>query len=153
MIAAGVERGDRVAIWATNRLGWIVAALGAQSAGAALVPINTRFKGEEAAFILTAAKVRMLVTGVDSLGLDAVRMLRTSGSSCRICVGSRCSTNQQVSSGRCRASRWSPGMRSRAALRKFPLPPHRDAGTPSALRTRATSCSRQARRGVRRAWS
>lgn len=79
MIAAGVERGDRVAIWATNRLGWIVAALGAQSAGAALVPINTRFKGEEAAFILNAAKVRMLVTGVDSLGLDAVRMLRTSG--------------------------------------------------------------------------
>jgi HIP---CoA ligase len=80
MIAAGVERGDRVAIWAANGLGWIVAALGAQSAGAALVPINTRFKGEEAAFILSAAKVRILVTGVDCLGLDAVHMLSASGS-------------------------------------------------------------------------
>jgi acyl-CoA synthetase (AMP-forming)/AMP-acid ligase II len=34
MMAAGVEPGDRVAIWAPNSLGWIVAALGAQSAGA-----------------------------------------------------------------------------------------------------------------------
>ena len=31
MIAAGVSSGDRVAIWAPNGLGWIVAALGAQS--------------------------------------------------------------------------------------------------------------------------
>ena len=44
MQAAGVQAGDRVAIWASNRLEWIVAALGLHSAGAALVPVNTRFK-------------------------------------------------------------------------------------------------------------
>ena len=34
MMAAGVVPGDRVAIWAPNGLAWIVAALGAHSAGA-----------------------------------------------------------------------------------------------------------------------
>ncbi len=75
MMAAGVERGDRVAIWAPNGLGWIVAALGAQSAGAAIVPINTRFKSEEAAYVLSASKAVMLVTTVGFLGTDTVGML------------------------------------------------------------------------------
>jgi acyl-CoA synthetase (AMP-forming)/AMP-acid ligase II len=75
MMAAGVERGDRVAVWAPNGLGWIVAALGAQSAGAALVPINTRFKGEEAAHLLSASKATLLVTTVGFLDSDTVGML------------------------------------------------------------------------------
>ena len=75
MMAAGVEPGDRVAIWAPNGLGWIVAALGAQSAGAAIVPINTRFKGEEAAYVLSASKAVMLVTTIGFLGTDSVGML------------------------------------------------------------------------------
>jgi acyl-CoA synthetase (AMP-forming)/AMP-acid ligase II len=79
MIAAGVERGDRVAIWAPNGLGWIVAALGAQSAGAALVPINTRFKGEEAAYLLSASKATLLVTTVGFLDTNPAAMLRAAG--------------------------------------------------------------------------
>ena len=75
MMAAGVGSGDRVAIWAPNGLGWIVAALGAQSAGAAIVPINTRFKGAEAAYVLATAKAVMLVTTVGFLGTDSVGML------------------------------------------------------------------------------
>ncbi len=51
-MAAGIEPGDRVAIWAPNIYEWIVAALGLLSAGAVLVPLNTRFKGHEAAYIL-----------------------------------------------------------------------------------------------------
>ena len=49
MQAAGVEAGDRVAVWASNRVEWIIAALGLHSAGAALVPVNTRFKPAETA--------------------------------------------------------------------------------------------------------
>jgi acyl-CoA synthetase (AMP-forming)/AMP-acid ligase II len=75
MMAAGVEPGDRVAIWAPNGLGWIAAALGAQSAGAAIVPINTRFKGEEAAYLLSASKATTLVTTVGFLGIDTAGML------------------------------------------------------------------------------
>ena len=75
MMAAGVQSGDRVAIWAPNGLDWIVAALGAQSAGAAIVPINTRFKGEEAAYVLSASQAVMLVTTVGFLDTDTVGML------------------------------------------------------------------------------
>ena len=44
-VAAGVEVGDRVGIWAPNSTDWIVSALGAVSAGAVLVALHTRFKG------------------------------------------------------------------------------------------------------------
>jgi acyl-CoA synthetase (AMP-forming)/AMP-acid ligase II len=40
---SGVDKGDRVAIWAPNLLEWIVAATGLHAAGAVLVPLNTRF--------------------------------------------------------------------------------------------------------------
>ena len=49
LLASGVERGDRVAIWAPNSLEWIVAALGVTTAGGVLVPVNTRFRGAGAA--------------------------------------------------------------------------------------------------------
>ena len=75
MIAAGVGPGDRVAVWAPNGLGWIVAALGAQCAGAALVPINTRWKGGEAAHLLRASRAKVLCTSVGFLGTDTVAML------------------------------------------------------------------------------
>ena len=75
MMRAGVGSGDRVAIWAPNGLSWIVAALGAQCAGAALVPINTRFKGEEAAWLLSASKAPLLVTTVGFLDTDPIGML------------------------------------------------------------------------------
>ncbi len=61
-LAAGIEVGDRVAIWAPNCAEWVVALLGLQSAGAVLVPLNTRFKGAEAADILERSRARILVT-------------------------------------------------------------------------------------------
>lgn len=70
MIASGVENGDRVAIWAPNSALWIVAALGLQRAGAALVPINTRFLGEEAGYVLAKSRARLLFTVTDFLGRD-----------------------------------------------------------------------------------
>ena len=51
-IAAGLRAGDRAAIWAPNIHEWIVAALGILGAGGVLVPINTRFKGAEAGYVL-----------------------------------------------------------------------------------------------------
>jgi acyl-CoA synthetase (AMP-forming)/AMP-acid ligase II len=74
-IAAGIERGDRVAIWAPNREEWIVAALGLQSIGAVLVPINTRFKGAEVAYVLNRSRARMLVMQAQLLGTDYLRLL------------------------------------------------------------------------------
>jgi HIP---CoA ligase len=80
MIAAGVDRGDRVAVWAPNSLDWIVAAAGAHCAGAALVPVNTRWKGSEVAYVLDASRASVLCTSVGFLGGDTVAMLAGSGS-------------------------------------------------------------------------
>ncbi len=75
MVAAGIEPGDRVAIWAPNCVEWIAAALGAVGAGGVLVPINTRFKGREAAYVLGRSRARMLFTVRGFLDLDFPAML------------------------------------------------------------------------------
>ncbi len=74
-IAAGIHPGDRVAMWAPNMAEWIVAALGLVGAGAALVPLNTRFKGPEAAYVLTRSRARALFTVRGFLGIDYPAML------------------------------------------------------------------------------
>ncbi|MDQ0961088.1 acyl-CoA synthetase (AMP-forming)/AMP-acid ligase II [Streptomyces sp. B4I13] len=75
-LANGVEAGDRVGIWAPNSLDWIVAALGAVSAGAVLVPVNTRFKGVEAADVLRRSGARLLFVTGTFLGTSYVASLR-----------------------------------------------------------------------------
>jgi HIP---CoA ligase len=60
LMNCGIQPGERVAIWAPNLAEWIVAALAIHSAGAALVPINTRMKGLEAAAILEDSGARLL---------------------------------------------------------------------------------------------
>ena len=67
--------GGRVAIWAPNCAEWMLAALGALRAGAVLVPMNTRFKGGEAAYILRASGATTLVTVRGFLGLDYPALL------------------------------------------------------------------------------
>ena len=74
-IAAGLEPGDRVAIWSPNVWEWVVAVLGLQSAGGVVVPINTRYKGAEAAYLLDRSRARVLVTVNGFLGNDYVGML------------------------------------------------------------------------------
>ncbi len=74
--AAGIGRGDCVAIWAPNILEWIVAAIGLQSAGGVLVPLNTRLKGDEAGYILKASRARILCTVGEFLGNHYVDLLR-----------------------------------------------------------------------------
>ncbi|HEX5946479.1 MAG TPA: FadD3 family acyl-CoA ligase [Acidimicrobiales bacterium] len=77
LVASGIASGDRVALWAPNSARWIVAVLGLWRAGAVLVPVNTRFKGAEAADILARSGARALVTVTDFLGTDHLAMLRS----------------------------------------------------------------------------
>ncbi|MEE2959832.1 MAG: FadD3 family acyl-CoA ligase [Myxococcota bacterium] len=74
-IHRGVKKGDPVAIWAPNIWEWVVTALGAQTIGAILVPINTRFKGGEAAYILDKAKVKHVFGVQGFLGNNYLQML------------------------------------------------------------------------------
>ncbi|HYI45148.1 MAG TPA: AMP-binding protein, partial [Actinomycetota bacterium] len=74
-MASGIEPGDRFAVWAPNIHEWIVAALGGVSAGGVLVPINTRFKGPEAGYILSKSGARILFTVQGFLDIDYLEML------------------------------------------------------------------------------
>ncbi len=75
LMASGILPGDRVSIWAPNGLDWILTSFAVYGVGAILVPVNTRYKGEEAAGLLHAADVRMLFTVTDFLGIDYVDLL------------------------------------------------------------------------------
>jgi acyl-CoA synthetase (AMP-forming)/AMP-acid ligase II len=74
-VAAGVKAGDRVGMWAPNCAEWMLAALGVLRAGGVIVPLNTRFKGGEAAYILRNADATRLVTVRGFLGFDYPAML------------------------------------------------------------------------------
>ncbi len=60
LLALGVQHGDRIAVWAPNGVEWIVAGLAIHTLGAVLVPVNTRMKGPEAAYILERSGARVL---------------------------------------------------------------------------------------------
>jgi HIP---CoA ligase len=70
LIAAGVRPGEAVSIWAPNSAQWTVAALGTLAAGAVLVPVNTRYKGAEALYLLAKARVVLLLVDQGFLGHD-----------------------------------------------------------------------------------
>ncbi len=81
-VAAGVQPGDRIGLWAPNSTEWIVIALGIQSVGAALFPINTRYKPSEAAYPLQKSKAKFLFAADGFMGIEgaaAVAKVREEG--------------------------------------------------------------------------
>jgi acyl-CoA synthetase (AMP-forming)/AMP-acid ligase II len=70
LMATGFAPGERAAVWSPNRYEWLVAALGILGAGGALVPVNTRFKGEEVRYILDRSRARVAFTVGEFLGVD-----------------------------------------------------------------------------------
>jgi acyl-CoA synthetase (AMP-forming)/AMP-acid ligase II len=76
-MAWGLAKGDRFSVWAPNIWEWPVVALGGHKSGALLVPINTRFKGREAAYVLQRARSKVLFTVTDFLDVDYVALLRS----------------------------------------------------------------------------
>uniref|UniRef100_A0AAU3H7X2 FadD3 family acyl-CoA ligase n=1 Tax=Streptomyces sp. NBC_01401 TaxID=2903854 RepID=A0AAU3H7X2_9ACTN len=75
LITLGVEAGDRIAVWAPNSHRWVIAALATTSAGAVLVPVNTRYKGDEARWLLERGGARLLFVENGFLGKDFLAML------------------------------------------------------------------------------
>ncbi len=75
LIADGLVQGERVAIWAPNSADWMAAAIGAEQVGLAVVPLNTRFKGREAADILGRSGARVLFSIGGFLGQDLIGLV------------------------------------------------------------------------------
>jgi HIP---CoA ligase len=70
LIALGVQPRDRVAIWSPNTWHWMIACLAIHHAGAAMVPLNTRYTASEAADILARTHAPVLFGMGQFLGND-----------------------------------------------------------------------------------
>ncbi|MEO8694351.1 MAG: FadD3 family acyl-CoA ligase [Acidimicrobiales bacterium] len=77
LAASGVRKDDTIALWAPNGLEWIVVSFGAAYVGARVVPLNTRYRADEAADILRRSRASMLFTVNGFLGHDYVTSLRS----------------------------------------------------------------------------
>jgi HIP---CoA ligase len=73
--SAGVKKADRVAIWLPNGQEWIEAGLAVSLLGAIAVPISTRLKGAEVAYILRKARPTAVIGIGEFLGVDYTRLL------------------------------------------------------------------------------
>ncbi len=62
LIAAGLQRGDRVGIWAPNHWQWVVLQYATARAGVILVNINPAYRAHELEFVLRQSGLRMLVS-------------------------------------------------------------------------------------------
>ena len=67
LLALGLQRGERVAIYLEKRFETAIASFGAPAAGAVFVPVNPLLKAEQVAFILQDCNVRVLLTSPDRL--------------------------------------------------------------------------------------
>ena len=75
LIDLNILPGDRVAIWAPNMNEWVLAAIAIHKVGGVLVPINTRMKGREAAYILNNSESKILFSLKTFLGTDYFKLL------------------------------------------------------------------------------
>jgi acyl-CoA synthetase (AMP-forming)/AMP-acid ligase II len=70
LIALDVQAGDRVAVWSPNTWHWVIACLAIHHAGAAMVPLNTRYTASEASDILARTDAPVLFGMGQFLGND-----------------------------------------------------------------------------------
>jgi fatty-acyl-CoA synthase len=76
LIGAGVRRGDRVAVWATNVPEWIVLQFALAKIGAILVTVNTSLRAREVDYLLRQSQASVLFTIAGFKGVDYIAELR-----------------------------------------------------------------------------
>ncbi|WP_131742180.1 AMP-binding protein [Actinomadura roseirufa] len=76
LAAAGVGRGDHVAVCLGNGPRWVVLFVAIGSLGAVTVPVNTRLRAEEIGYVLRQSRATLLFTADRFLNIDFIAMLR-----------------------------------------------------------------------------
>jgi len=74
LIAAGVAHGDHVCLWLGNRPAHVFLFFAVARIGAVLVPMNTRFRTRDMAYILTQSDATTLITADRASGVDYLAM-------------------------------------------------------------------------------
>ena len=66
LMACGVERGERVALWATNVPEWVTLQFALAKIGAILVTVNTSLRAAEIDYLLRQSEAATVITIADS---------------------------------------------------------------------------------------
>ena len=61
LMAMGIQPGDRVALWMTNRPEWLFAMYAVAKIGACLVPLNTRYRSKDISYTLSQSRSHTLL--------------------------------------------------------------------------------------------
>jgi fatty-acyl-CoA synthase len=77
LLALGVQRGDRVGIWAPNSLEWLLVQFGTARIGAVLVNINPAYRTSELEYALNKVGCKVLVMARSLKSSDYVQMMRS----------------------------------------------------------------------------
>ncbi len=75
LMSLGVERGERVGIWAPNCAEWTIVQYATAKIGAILVNINPAYRTHELAYVLKQSGVRTLISATAFKTSDYVRMV------------------------------------------------------------------------------
>ena len=76
LLALGIQRGDRVGIWAPNCVEWLLAQFGAARIGAILVNVNPAYRTSELEYALNKVQCRVLIMARALKSSDYVAMLK-----------------------------------------------------------------------------
>ena len=79
LAAIGVRRGDRLVLWMTNTLEWVICAFATMRIGAAVVPVNTFLKPPEIKYFIEQSGARHLIM------IDGFRALKMPALLAQIC--------------------------------------------------------------------
>jgi fatty-acyl-CoA synthase len=67
LIGLGVERGDHVAVWMTNRPEWLHLMYAIPRVGGCIVPLNTRYRSDDDAYTAAQSESRVMIS-IDQSG-------------------------------------------------------------------------------------
>ncbi|MFJ6843495.1 AMP-binding protein [Streptomyces griseoluteus] len=70
LLAAGVDKGDRVGVWAVNRAEWVLVQYATARVGAIMVNVNPAYRTHEVEYVLRQAGVSLLFASTGHKGSD-----------------------------------------------------------------------------------
>jgi fatty-acyl-CoA synthase len=72
----GLTSGDPIAIWLPNCIEWLAFELAAARAGLVIAPVNTRYRADDARYVLKASGAKAVVIPLNFMGIDFVDTLK-----------------------------------------------------------------------------
>jgi fatty-acyl-CoA synthase len=76
LVKLGTKKGDHVSIWLPNSFEWVICNFATITAGAVMIPVNTRYKSREVEYILKQSDSTTLFMADRFLNMDYLSMIR-----------------------------------------------------------------------------